>query len=291
VSSPVRTSFDAACVQLRSGRQTEANIAEACALVEEAMTGGADLVVTPECTSLLELDTAALREKTFAQNDDPALKALRALAARFERWLLIGSLPIRLSDRLLANRSFLIAPDGGILAHYDKIHMFDVDLPGGESYRESASYAAGDRAVVVALPWAKLGLSICYDLRFPALYRALAQSGAMVLAVPAAFTRTTGEAHWHVLLRARAVENGAFVLAAGQGGMHEAGRATYGHSLIIDPWGTVLAEAGDEPCVIRAHIDMQAVAEARGRIPSLRHDRPFTVESISANHKEGRKGA
>ena len=289
--SPARASFSAACVQLRSGRRMEANIAAACALVEEAMTGGADLVITPECTSLLELDTAALLEKTFAQDDDPALKALRALAARHERWLLIGSLPIRISDRLLANRSFLIAPDGGIRARYDKIHMFDVDLPGGESYRESASYAAGDRAVVADLPWAKLGLSICYDLRFPALYRALAQNGATVLAVPAAFTRTTGEAHWHVLLRARAVENGAFVLAAGQGGMHEAGRATYGHSLIIDPWGTILAEAGDEPCVIRAPIDMQAVEEARGRIPSLRHDRPFTMETGSTRRTEGGNSA
>ncbi len=289
--SPAHASFRAACVQLRSGRQVEANIARACTLVEEAMTGGADLVVTPECTSLLELDTSALLAKTFFQEDDPALKALRALAARHGRWLLIGSLPIRLSESLLANRSFLIGPDGGIVTFYDKIHMFDVDLPGGETYRESASYVAGNRAVVASLPWAGLGLSICYDLRFPALYRALAQGGAGVLAVPAAFTRTTGEAHWHVLLRARAVENGAFVIAAGQGGMHEAGRATYGHSLIIDPWGTILAEAGEEPGVISAQISLQAVQEARGRIPSLRHDRPFTVESVPAEHREGRKDA
>jgi predicted amidohydrolase len=190
-------------------------------------------------------------------------------------WLLIGSLAIKVSDTKTANRSFLIDPKGRIAARYNKIHLFDVDLPSGETYRESNTVAGGGRAVLADLPWGKIGLTICYDLRFPQLYRALAQKGAFLLTVPSAFTETTGKAHWHVLLRARAIENGAFVIAPAQGGIHANGRATYGHSLIVAPWGEILAEAGTEPGIIVADIDPARVADARGRVPNLRHDRPF----------------
>ena len=197
------------------------------------------------------------------------------MAAELGIWLLIGSVAIKVSDTKTANRSVLFDPKGGIAARYDKIHMFDVDLPSGEKYRESNTVAGGDRAVTADLPWGRVGLTICYDMRFPHLYRSLAQSGAFLLTVPSAFTETTGKAHWHVLLRARAIENGAFVVAPAQGGTHANGRETYGHSLIVAPWGEVLAEAGTDPCVIVADIDPVLSAEARARVPNLRHDRPF----------------
>ena len=199
------------------------------------------------------------------------------LARKHKIWLHIGSLAIKVSPDRAANRSFLIDPKGEIVARYDKIHMFDVDLADGESYRESRSYRAGDLAILADLPWGRLGLSVCYDLRFPALYRALAEAGASFLAIPSAFTRQTGEAHWNVLMRARAIENGCFVLAAAQGGTHENGRETYGHSIVVDPWGQVLAESEAEPGVLFADIDPAAVAAARARIPSLQHGRRFEV--------------
>jgi len=207
---------------------------------------------------------------------------LRALAAEFGIYLHIGSLAIKLDDTRVANRSYVIDPAGGIAAQYDKLHLFDVDLAGGESYRESHHARPGGKAVLVDLPFGRLGLSICYDLRFPQLYRALAGAGAEFIAVPAAFTRQTGEAHWHVLIRARAIEIGAFVLAASQGGLHENGRTTFGHSLIVSPWGEVLAEGGAEPGVIFADIDLAASDEARARIPALKHDRDFEVEIARA---------
>lgn len=253
------------------------NIASTSELIREAAENGADLIMTPEMTSLMELGRQNLFAQIRPEDEDPALKAFRALAAELGRWLLIGSLAIRTSEEKAANRSFLIAPDGGIVAKYDKLHMFDVDLAGGESYRESASYAAGSEAVTADLPWGRLGMTVCYDLRFPALYRALAKQGAAFLAIPAAFTRKTGEAHWHVLMRARAIENGCFVFAPAQGGTHENGRETYGHSLIVAPWGEVLAEGGTEPGVIYADVDPAAVDVARQRIPSLQHDRVFSV--------------
>ncbi len=274
---PIR--FRAACVQLCSGLDVGENIKTASALIEEAVRGGADFIITPENTSLLALEREFLLANSCSEEDDEALRAFRELARRHQRWLLIGSLPINLDGGKTANRSFLIMPDGEITARYDKIHMFDVDLPGGESYRESDYVAGGERAVNAGLPWGRIGLSICYDLRFAALYRTLAMNGARFLAVPAAFTKTTGEAHWHVLLRARAIENGAFVFAAAQGGHHENGRDTYGHSLIISPWGKILAEAGTEPCVIYADIDTGEVADARRRIPALKHDRDFTLDN------------
>ena len=274
--------FKAACVQLRTGQDMQANIADAVSLIRKAAGEGADYVLTPEQTSLMELKPKALFSQVRTEDNDLALPAFRALAAELGVWLHIGSLAIRLSDDKAANRSFLIAPDGTIAARYDKVHMFDVDLAGGESYRESQTYQAGDEAVVAELPWGKLGLSICYDLRFPHLYRTLSHAGAHFLTVPAAFTRQTGQAHWHTLLRARAIENGAFVLAAAQGGMHENGRETYGHSLIISPWGDVLAEAYTDPGVIIAEIDVSAVEHARGRIPSLSHDRSFALVKAEA---------
>jgi predicted amidohydrolase len=268
-------SFRAACVQLRSSDNVDENIGIACELIRDAKEQGAEFVATPENTTLMAPDGGAKLEKSFPEDRDPALPRFRQLAEELGVWLLIGSLAIKVSASKTANRSFLIGPKGGIVARYDKIFLFDVDLPSGETYRESSTVAGGSRAVVADLPWGKIGLSICYDLRFPQLYRRLAQNGASFLAVPSAFTETTGKAHWHPLLRARAVENGAFVIAPAQGGTHANGRKTYGHSLIVGPWGEILAEAGTEPCVITADIDPVAVTIARERVPSLRHDRDF----------------
>ena len=275
MTAPASRPFTAACVQLRAGREVAASTEAAVELVRAAADAGAAFVATPENTSIMEAERALLFEKTRAEEDDLALKALAAAAREKKIWLLIGSLPIKVSEGKLANRSLLVSPTGQIAARYDKIHMFDVDLAGGESYRESRNFEAGGDAVVADLPWSRFGLSICYDLRFPYLYRALAHAGARVLTVPSAFTRQTGEAHWHVLLRARAIENGAFVIAPAQGGRHENGRETFGHSLIVAPWGEVLAEAGTEPGIVMTEIDPAKVDEARGRVPSLMHDRNF----------------
>ncbi|MBX3445118.1 MAG: carbon-nitrogen hydrolase family protein [Parvibaculaceae bacterium] len=275
--------FTAACVQMRSSMDVAENVASASALISRAAAEGAGFIATPEMTSLLVSKTQDLFGKVREEKDDPALEAFRALAAEKKVWLLIGSIPIRLSAEKVANRSFLLSPSGEIVARYDKIHMFDVDLAGGESYRESKNYEAGREAALVRLPWGRLGLTICYDVRFPHLYRTLAQAGADFLAVPAAFTRQTGEAHWHTLLKARAIETGCFVMAPAQGGKHECGRVTYGHSLIIAPWGEIVAEAAhDEPGVILAEIDTALIAEARGRVPSLGHDRGFGLPAIDA---------
>ncbi len=274
------SAFKAAAVQMRSGISVERNLAEAIRLIRAAAASGADYVLTPEMTNILDRDRERLLAAIAPQESDPSLAAFRQLAVELGIWLHVGSLAIRLAVDGVANRSFLIAPSGEIAAQYDKIHMFDVDLAGGESYRESRLYKPGANAVVADLPWGRLGLSVCYDVRFPQLYRALAHTGAEVLAVPAAFTRTTGEAHWHVLLRARAIENGAFVISAAQAGHHEDGRDTYGHSLIVDPWGRVLAEAGVEPGVILAEIDPALSAATRGRVPSLANERAFQPPSV-----------
>ncbi|MBX3508727.1 MAG: carbon-nitrogen hydrolase family protein [Parvibaculum sp.] len=278
--------FTAACVQMRSTCDVAENIAAASALISEAASLGADFIATPEMTSLLVSKPAELFEKIRDEGNDEALSALRALAAERSVWLLIGSLPIRLPGGKAANRAFLISPEGKITARYDKIHMFDVDLAGGESYRESRNYEPGREASVASLPWGRLGLSICYDIRFPHLFRTLAQAGADFLTVPAAFTRQTGEAHWHTLLKARAIETGCFVIAPAQGGKHECGRETYGHSLIIAPWGEVIAEAAhDEPGVILAEVDPARIAEARGRVPSLGHDRDFGLPDMAETRR------
>ncbi len=265
------------CVQLCAGRDLARNVDAASELIREAVAAGADFVATPEMTSLMELGSRALFSQITTEKDDVALARFRELAAELGCWLLIGSLAVRVADDKAANRSFLVAPDGGIAARYDKIHMFDVTLSDTESYRESKTYAPGDRAVVADLPWGRLGMSVCYDLRFPGLYRSLARQGATILAVPSAFTRPTGEAHWHTLLRARAIENAAFVVAPAQSGEHENGRKTYGHSLVVSPWGEVLADGGTETGVTLAQIDPGEVLAARSRIPSLDHDRPFEV--------------
>ena len=272
------TRFAAACLQMRSGQDPGANRAAAVAGIREAAGLGAVYIQTPEMTSLVERS----RERLFAQVTDEARDAtladLRETARATRTVVQIGSIAVRSGDKI-ANRAYLIGADGEILASYDKLHLFDVDLPSGERWRESATYTGGACAVVAATPWAMLGLTICYDIRFPGLYRALAEAGAEILTAPACFTRQTGEAHWHVLQRARAIETGSFVISAAQGGLHEDGRETYGHSMIVDPWGRVLADAGgSEPGVILAEIDVAQVADARARIPSLKHGRPFTVE-------------
>jgi deaminated glutathione amidase len=278
--------FRAGLVQMCATKSVDKNLIEATRLIREAAAGGAQYVQTPEITTLMETDKAKLVIAIKPEDGNPALAHFRALARELKIWLHIGSMAIAVTGDRFANRAFLITPEGALAAKYDKIHMFDVQLPGGETYRESKNYRPGEDAVVADLPWGKLGLSICYDLRFPALYRALAQAGASMLAIPAAFTVPTGKAHWHILMRARAIETGCYVLAAAQGGMHETGRATFGHSLVVAPWGEIIAEAkGDAPGVLFADIDMAKVAEARGRVPSLDHDRKFTVHIAPAKQK------
>jgi deaminated glutathione amidase len=271
------SSFRVGLIQMRSGRSPQANTDAAAKLIGEAKDRGAEYVLTPEMTNIMETG----RERFFAsivpEEQDAALMTLRELARTLGIFVHVGSLAVKVSTDKAANRSFLIDRHGEVIARYDKIHMFDVDLASGESYRESRNYRAGELAVLADLPWGRLGLTICYDLRFPALYRALAEAGASFLSIPSAFTKQTGEAHWHVLLRARAIENGCFVLAAAQGGTHENGRETFGHSLAIDPWGRVLAEGGVEPAVVLADIDLAAIAGARARIPSLQHGRRFEI--------------
>lgn len=268
--------FRAACVQLRSGEDVAENIRQTVALVREAAARGATFIATPENTTLMAPDGGAKLAQSFDEAQDPAIPVFAALARELKIWLLIGSLAIKVRDDKTANRSFLFSPDGEITARYSKIHLFDVELASGESYRESSTVEGGSAAVVADTPWGGVGLSICYDIRFPQLYRRLAQKGAFLITVPAAFTVPTGSAHWHVLLRARAIENGCFILAPAQGGEHANGRKTFGHSLIIAPWGEVLAEAGSEPGVIVAEIDPALSAAARARVPNLRHDRTFT---------------
>lgn len=274
------TKLRVACAQLRTGIEIEANIDHASALIRDAAGKAARFIVTPEMTNLLDIRPGMARPKIVAESDDKTLAALRALADELGVWLLIGSIAVAVEgeDRL-ANRSVLIAPDGRVRARYDKIHMFDVEVGDGQSYRESRSYRPGERAGLAEAEFGALGMTICYDVRFPHLYRKLAQAGAEILTIPAAFTRVTGQAHWHVLVRARAIETGSFVLAPAQGGKHEDGRETFGHSLIVSPWGEVLAEkADDEPGVIVADLDLDAVAKARARIPSLGNDQMITSE-------------
>jgi len=274
--------FQMALVQLRSGRDPLASMAAAENLIREAATQ-AQYILTPENTPLMELRTKPLFAAIAAEEDTIALHQARDLAKELNIWLHIGSMPVLVGERQAANRSFLIAPDGVIAARYDKIHMFDVNLPNGESYRESKNYRPGQEAVIAALPWGKLGLTTCYDLRFSEQYIALAQSGAEFITVPSAFTRQTGAAHWHILLRARAIETGCYIFAAAQGGIHDNGRETYGHSLIIDPWGEPVAElSGDEPGVLVAEVDPVQVSAARRRIPALQHRREFSVRELDA---------
>jgi len=268
--------FKAACVQMRSSDDVAENIRAATDLIRDAAAQGATFIVTPENTNLMAPDAGAKLAKSFDEAHDPALPVFSQLAKELKIWLVIGSLAIKVSETKTANRSYLFAPDGGIAARYSKIHLFDAALGSGESYRESNTVAGGNEAVIADTALGRIGLTVCYDMRFPQLYRRLAQQGAFLFTVPSAFTVPTGEAHWHVLLRARAIENGAFVIAPAQGGAHAGGRKTYGHSLIVSPWGEVLAEAGTDPCVISADIDPSLVQQAREKVPNLQHDRNFS---------------
>ena len=272
--------FIAACVQMRTGRDPAVNRDFVVARIDEAADAGAAFVQTPEMTNILERDRAQLFDKVRTEEQDETLAAVQEAARRRRVTVQIGSLAVRSGDKL-ANRAILVGPDGAVTARYDKIHLFDVDLPNGESWRESRTYAGGERAVAVETDLGRLGLTICYDVRFASLYRALAEAGATILTAPACFTRQTGEAHWHVLHRARAIETGSFMISAAQGGRHEDGRETFGHSLIVDPWGRVLAEGGTEPGLVMAEIDPALVDDARGRIPALRNARPFRIEVVS----------
>ncbi|MER8845714.1 MULTISPECIES: carbon-nitrogen hydrolase family protein [Mesorhizobium] len=280
--------FRAAAVQMRSGESPERNAADMERLVREAAAQGAIYIQTPEMTGALIRDKEARAASFTSQDKDIVVATARKLASELGIFLHVGSTAILRADGKLANRALLFGPDGATLATYDKIHMFDVDLDNGESWRESAAYEPGTEAVVIPINDAKLGFAVCYDLRFPQLFRAEAMAGAEVLTVPAAFTRQTGEAHWHVLLRARAIENGAYVVAAAQGGLHEDGRETYGHSLIVDPWGRIIAEAAhDEPAVIVAEIDPAQSIAARKKIPNLRNARDFTINAGEAPRLRG----
>jgi predicted amidohydrolase len=269
-----------ALIQMRSGRDMARNVQDAAELIRQAKSRGAELAATPEMTNILEPDRPRLRALARPEAEDESAARFSELAKELGIWLNIGSLALKGTGGKLVNRSLLFAPDGTAVARYDKIHLFDVDLPTGESLRESHAYEAGSSAVLVEAALAPIGLTICYDMRFPHLYRELAKAGAKLFTVPSAFTVPTGKAHWHVLLRARAIETGSFVLAAAQGGLHESGRETYGHSLIVSPWGEVLAEAGTDPGIVMAEIDLAEADQARSRIPALRHDRQVNLEIL-----------
>ncbi len=272
-----------AVLQAQTGIDPGENARGLVSAVDEAAAGGATMLFTPEMSGLLDKDRARAAQHLRSEPDDPVLAAVREAAARHGLWVHIGSLALagEREDGRLVNRGFVIDGEGGIRARYDKIHLFDVDLPSGESWRESAAYAPGERTVVVATPAGSLGLSVCYDLRFPDLYRALTGAGATMLGVPAAFTVPTGTAHWHVLLRARAIEAGVFVVAAAQAGRHQDGRETYGHSLVVDPWGQVLLDMGNTPGVGFAEIEPSQVEEVRSRLPAIRHRRPIAEPELA----------
>ena len=280
---PSAAKFKVALVQMTSGRTVETNLIDATARIRAAAKGGAQYIQTPEVTTLMELERERLLMFCNKEVANPALAHFRALAQELNIWLHIGSMPVLVSSDKLANRSYLISPQGRITGRYDKIHMFDVELPDGERYEESKNYQPGTEAVVADLPWGGLGMTICYDLRFPYLHRALAKAGAKFIAIPAAFTVPTGKAHWHTLIRARAIEAQCFVFAAAQCGTHEHGRKTFGHSLIVSPWGDILAEAGNAPEVIFADIDLDILVVVRAKIPSLQHDRDYKIETSKAD--------
>jgi len=281
---PTPSPFKAACIQMRSRLSRQENIDDACQLIQKAAKAGVKLVVTPEMTNVLDRKASRLFEALPGENNLGEIETFNQLAKELNIWILIGSMALR-SERLgedgkprAHNRGYLFDPSGKIHTHYDKIHMFDVSLPHGEVWHESAVYEPGERAVIARTPLGNLALTICYDVRFPTLYRTLARSGAQIFAIPAAFTQQTGRAHWEILLRARAIECGAFVIAPGQGGTHEDGRETWGHSMIIDPWGKILAaDESDEPGIIIAEIDPSLVKTTRQRIPNLDLEPSYTV--------------
>ncbi|UUZ77205.1 carbon-nitrogen hydrolase family protein [Polaromonas sp. P1(28)-13] len=281
------TRFIAGCIQVCPDDDRQANIERACDAVQAAVRMGASLIAMPEYVSFLHASGKAMRMSALREEDDPALARFRQLAKEQRIWILIGSLVLAAGEEKAANRSFVISDSGDIVARYDKLHMFDATLPNGRMIRESSSYAQGNQAVLAQTPWGRLGMSICYDVRFPQLYRVLSQGGAEMLVVPSAFTKATGQMHWKTLIQARAIENAAYVLAPATCGTHPGGHETYGHAMIVDPTGKVIAQAGEAPDVICAEIDIAQVAAARGRIPSLLHDHPFELVSEPASRPTG----
>jgi len=279
--------FKAACVQLNSGNDLAVNMRAIAVAVRTAAAAGAQLITLPEYAVLLDGSGRVMRENSFAEDLHPALTELRALARETATWLLVGSLTVKIDDALMANRSYLLAPDGTTAASYDKIHMFDVTLPSGKVIRESSAYQPGNQAVLAATPWGALGMTVCYDLRFPQLFRTLAKAGALFLAVPSSFQRETGVAHWHALLRARAIENLSYVIAPAMCGEHPGNRSTYGHSLIIDPWGKIIAELGADPGICYAEIDPAEALRVRAMLPALTHDRDFAAPQTGATAVRG----
>ncbi len=275
VDKALAPSFRVACLQVNAGTDMRVNIEAACYLAHEARAEGADLVVMPENVAMMEFGRTNIVMKAQREDVHEALQAFRQLACDTGAWIHTGSLSVLLDDGMVANRSYLLSPDGHDAARYDKIHMFDVSLANGESYRESSTFKPGGRAVIASLPWGKMGMSICYDLRFPHLYRMLAQNGAQFLAIPAAFTRTTGRAHWHVLMRARAIETGCYVFAPAQCGEHANNRQTYGHALIVSPWGEILADGGETPGFVISDVFPDKVREARDAVPAWSVERPI----------------
>ena len=269
--------FKVACIQNTATPDLDENVAKLSSLIRDAAAAGADFIALPEHCTLMEPRRAVLHDHAAPLDEHPTLAHFKALAGELGRWMLIGSIPARSPDGRIANCSVLLDNGGRVVASYDKIHMFDVDLPTGERFRESEDFQPGPEARLVDTPWGVLGMTVCYDLRFPQLYRALAQGGAQFLSIPSAFTKVTGDAHWEILLRARAIENGCFVIAPCQTGHHYAKRHTCGHSMIIDPWGKVLADGGEEVGFVMAEIDPARIDQVRGMIPSLEHDRSFTV--------------
>lgn len=269
--------FKVACLQNTATRDLEANIAWLKAHIEQAVNAGAEFIATAETCTLIKPDNTRIASSTYSEAQDPGLAMFRQAAKDYSVPIAVGSLMIKTDDKRYVNRAYYIDKNGVIAARYDKLHMFDVQLKNGEFYKESDALSAGDQAVLVETQWGTMGLSICYDLRFAALYRALAQRGAKVLTIPAAFTQTTGQAHWHILVRARAIETGSFVIATNQCGTHLGNRKSYGHSLIVDPWGEVLADGGTQPGIIYADIDVNKVDKVRKMIPALDHDSAFDV--------------
>lgn len=265
----------AACIQTNATADVATNLARMEPMIRDARAKGAALIATPENSNLMIKGREKLLAGTVSEKDDQTVAFFSRMASATGAWILAGSIALKINASKLANRSFLFDPNGKIVARYDKIHMFDVTLSDSEFYRESESFQAGDRAVTADTPWGKLGMTVCYDVRFPQLYRALAKAGASIITIPAAFTATTGKMHWHILTRARAIETGCFVLAPAQCGTHDGGRQTYGHSLIIAPNGEILAGARDEPGIIMAELDLALVDAERQKIPALAHDRNF----------------
>jgi predicted amidohydrolase len=267
--------FRLACLQMQSGNDLARNLDTLRAMTREAAAGGAQLVMSPEYVLMMDGSGRTMRERALPPDGAPVLAELQGLARELRIWMLAGSLTLRSDGERMVNRSYLVDASGAVVTTYDKIHMFDVTLPDGRVIRESSAYRPGEFAVVADTPWGKLGMTICYDLRFPGLYRTLAQSGARYLAIPSSFQRQTGKAHWHTLVKARAIENGCFVFAPAMCGEHPGNRSTYGHTLVVDPWGEILAEGGEAPGIVYADIDPARVDQVRGMIPSLQHDRPY----------------